>query len=109
MNQFDYKFCRYRLAKKFAAEDRIGKLAGCFAGLAILISCIGFIRAGLLRGRTADQRNRRSQSSGVHQCCTLWQLMSKDFVLLVIISLLIATPVAYYFMHSWLQNYTYRA
>ena len=38
----------------------------------------------------------------------LWQLMSKDFVLLVIISLLIASPIAYYFMHSWLQSYQYR-
>ncbi|MFI0489839.1 MAG: ABC transporter permease, partial [Yersinia sp. (in: enterobacteria)] len=38
----------------------------------------------------------------------LWQLLSKDFVLLVIISLLIATPVSYYFMHNWLQGYEYR-
>ena len=40
---------------------------------------------------------------------SLWRLMSRDFVLLVIIALLIATPVAYYFMHGWLQHYTYRA
>jgi ABC-type antimicrobial peptide transport system permease subunit len=39
----------------------------------------------------------------------LWRLLSKDFVVLVIISLVIATPVAYYFMHNWLQNYRYRA
>jgi len=39
----------------------------------------------------------------------LWRLMSRDFVVLVIISLLIAIPIAYYFMHGWLQNYTYRA
>ena len=39
----------------------------------------------------------------------LWRLLSKDFVLLVLISLLIATPVGYYFMHQWLQNYTYRS
>jgi putative ABC transport system permease protein len=38
----------------------------------------------------------------------LWHLLSKDFVVLVVISMLIATPVAYYFMHSWLQNYQYR-
>jgi len=38
---------------------------------------------------------------------TLWQLMSKEFVVLVIISLLIAAPTAYYFMHNWLQNYQY--
>jgi ABC-type antimicrobial peptide transport system permease subunit len=39
----------------------------------------------------------------------LWGLLSKDFVVLVVISLLIASPVAYYFMHRWLQNYQYRA
>jgi ABC-type antimicrobial peptide transport system permease subunit len=39
----------------------------------------------------------------------LWQLLSKDFVGLVVISLVIASPVAYYFMHKWLENYTYRA
>ncbi|HZY39765.1 MAG TPA: FtsX-like permease family protein, partial [Mucilaginibacter sp.] len=40
---------------------------------------------------------------------TVWQLLSKDFVLLIVISLFIATPIAYYFMHNWLQNYQYRA
>jgi ABC-type antimicrobial peptide transport system permease subunit len=39
----------------------------------------------------------------------LWRLLSKDFVALVAISLLIASPVAYYFMHKWLQNFTYRS
>jgi len=39
----------------------------------------------------------------------LWQLLSKDFVLLVLIALLIASPVAWYFMHGWLQNYDYHA
>jgi putative ABC transport system permease protein len=39
----------------------------------------------------------------------LWRLMSEDFIVLVVISLLIATPVAYYFMHGWLQHYTYHA
>ncbi|MBC8111722.1 MAG: ABC transporter permease, partial [Verrucomicrobia bacterium] len=38
----------------------------------------------------------------------LWRLLSKEFVLLVVISLLIATPIAYYFMHNWLQKYEYR-
>jgi len=39
---------------------------------------------------------------------SVWNLLSKDFALLVIISLLIATPLSYYFMHSWLQNYEFR-
>ena len=38
----------------------------------------------------------------------LWGLLSKDFVVMVLISFLIATPIAYYFMHNWLQNYEYR-
>jgi putative ABC transport system permease protein len=105
---FTYRFVDDQYAKKFVTEERIGKLASSFAGLAIFISCLG------LFGMASFMAEQRIKEIGVRKVLGasvfgLWRLMSRDFVVLVIISLLIATPVAYYFMHRWLQNYTYRA
>jgi len=104
---FEYKFADQEYASKFAAEEHIGKLAAVFGSLAVFISCLGLFG---LASFTAEQRVkeigiRKVLGAGVFG---LWRLMSRDFVLLVIISLLIATPVAYYFMHTWLQQYSYR-
>jgi hypothetical protein len=103
---FDYKFVDQEYAQKFGEEERIDKLASSFAGLAIFISCLG------LFGMASFMAEQRIKEIGVRKVLgatvfNLWHLLSKDFVVLVIISLLIATPVAYYFMHSWLQNYKY--
>jgi putative ABC transport system permease protein len=105
---FDYSFVNEEYGKKFAAEERIGKLAGSFASLAILISCLG------LFGLASFVAEQRTKEIGVRKVLgasvfTLWRLLSKDFVLLVLISLLIAIPTSYYFMNNWLQNYQYRA
>ncbi len=105
---FTYTFADDEYAKKFTMEERIGKLASSFAGLAIFISCLG------LFGMASFMAEQRIKEIGVRKVLGasvfgLWRLMSADFVALVIISLVIATPVAYYFMHGWLQNYTYRA
>ncbi|SHM57944.1 ABC transporter permease [Mucilaginibacter sp. OK098] len=105
---FDYQFADTEYAKKFGNEERIGKLASAFAGLAIFISCLG------LFGMASFMAEQRIKEIGVRKVLgatvfNLWRLLSKDFVILVTISLLIATPVAYYFMHSWLQGYTYRS
>ena len=104
---FDYKFADAEYAVKFAAEERIGKLAGLFAVLAIFISCLG------LFGLASFVAEQRTKEIGVRKVLgasviNLWRLLSKDFVMLVIISFLIATPPAYYFMDKWLQNYQYR-
>ncbi|WP_295796326.1 ABC transporter permease [Mucilaginibacter sp.] len=101
------KFMDEDYATKFNDEERIGKLATCFAGLAIFISCLG------LFGMATFMSEQRTKEIGVRKVLgatifSLWQLLSKDFVMLVIISLLIASPVAYYFMHNWLQSYQYR-
>ncbi|MEP7141914.1 MAG: ABC transporter permease [Ferruginibacter sp.] len=103
----EYSFVSDEFNKKFAAEERIGKLAGLFAGLAIIISCLG------LFGLASFVAEQRIKEIGVRKVLgasvfNVWRLLSKDFVVLVIISLLIAAPTAYYFMHSWLQNYQYR-
>jgi putative ABC transport system permease protein len=105
---FSYRFADDEYAKKFATEERIGKLASSFAGLAIFISCLG------LFGMASFMAERRIKEIGVRKVLGasvfgLWRLMSRDFVVLVIISLVIAVPVAYYCMQGWLQSYTYRA
>jgi ABC-type antimicrobial peptide transport system permease subunit len=105
---FDYKFADEQYALKFSGEERIGKLATFFACLAIFISCLGIFG---LASFTAEQRTKEI---GVRKVLgasvfNLWQLLSKDFVVLVMISFLIATPIAYYFMNGWLKNYEYRS
>jgi putative ABC transport system permease protein len=105
---FEYSFIDEEYAKKFSDEERIGKLAGCFAGLAIFVSCLG------LFGMASFMAEQRTKEIGVRKLLgasvfNLWRLLSKDFVLLVVLSLLIASPVAWYFMNNWLQHYDYRA
>lgn len=104
---FDYKFADTDYAKKFAAEDRIGKLAGCFAGLAILISCIGLfgLASFVAEQRTKEVGIRKVLGASV---ANLWGMLSKDFMGLVVLSCVIAIPIAYYFLYQWLQQYEYR-
>lgn len=104
---FAYRFVDEDYAKKFMNEERIGRLAGVFAGLAIFISCLG------LFGMASFMAEQRTKEIGVRKVLgasvfTLWKLLSKDFVALVLIALLIAIPLAFYFMHNWLQSYSYR-
>ncbi len=104
---FEYKFADQEYAAKFAAEESIGKLAALFAGLAVFISCLG------LFGLASFVAEQRIKEIGVRKILgasviNLWSMLSKDFVLLIIISQLIAAPIAYYFMHNWLQHYQYR-
>ena len=104
---FDYKFANDEYAKKFAAEERIAKLASFFAVLAILISCLG------LFGLASFVAEQRIKEIGIRKVlgasvADLWRMLSKDFVLLVIISCFIAVPVAWYFLHGWLEKYEYR-
>jgi hypothetical protein len=105
---FNYKFADEVYAHKFDAEERIGKLAAFFASLAIFISCLG------LFGMASFMAEQRIKEIGVRKVLgasvfNLWRLLSKEFVWLIIISLLIAGPLAYYFMNNWLQQYAYRS
>lgn len=103
---FDYKFVSDEYAKKFSQEQRVGKLASFFAILAIFISCLG------LFGLASFVAEQRTKEIGVRKIVgasvfNIWNLLSKEFIVLVIISLLIASPVAYYFMNNWVREYTY--
>ncbi|MBA4850637.1 ABC transporter permease [Emticicia sp. BO119] len=106
-SSFNYKFASQEYENKFRAEERIGTLATFFAILAIFISCLG------LFGLASFVAEQRTKEIGIRKVlgasvASLWRMLSKDFVVLVMISCLIATPIAYYFMSSWLEKYTYR-
>ncbi|HEV3251182.1 MAG TPA: FtsX-like permease family protein, partial [Puia sp.] len=104
---FQYKFTDEEYAQKFSGEERIGNLATFFASLAIFISCLG------LFGLASFVAEQRTKEIGVRKVLgasvfNLWRMLSKDFVSLVIISCVIAIPVAWYFLNQWLQKYEYR-
>jgi len=104
---FDYKFADESYAVKFRDEQRIGTLAALFAGLTILISCLG------LFGLATYMAENRIKEVGVRKVLgasvlTITALLSKDFLKLVVISLVIASPVAWWAMSMWLEKYTYR-
>lgn len=104
---FEYKFVDDEYARKFSDEERVGKLATFFAILAIFISCLGLfgLASFIAEQRTKEIGIRKVLGASV---TNLWGLLSKDFVLLVIISCLISAPIAYYFLSNWLQKYEYR-
>ncbi len=104
---FEYQFVDEEYGRKFSAEERVGSLAGIFTGLAILISCLG------LFGLTSFVAEQRTKEIGVRKVLgasvfNVWNMLSKDFLKLVIISCFIAIPIAYYVMNGWLQEYPYR-
>jgi putative ABC transport system permease protein len=103
---FEYQFVDDAYAQKFMVEERIGKLAGFFAALAILISCLGlFGLSSFVTEQRAKEISIRKTlgASGIN----LWSLLTKDFVWLVVISFFLTIPLSYYCMKEWLQNYQY--
>lgn len=104
---YQYEFADQGYAFKFKLEVLIGKLAALFAGLAIFISCLGLfgLAAYIAEQRTREIGIRKVLGASVSQ---LWLLLSKDFIILVLISCIIAAPVTYYYLHDWLQQYEYR-
>ncbi|QEM10162.1 ABC transporter permease [Mucilaginibacter rubeus] len=104
---YTYRFVDEDYNRKFGQEVLVGKLSGIFAGLAIFISCLGLfgLAAYIAEQRTKEIGVRKVLGATVTQ---LWFLLSKDFVLLVLVSCVIASPLAFYFLQGWLQKYDYR-
>jgi ABC-type antimicrobial peptide transport system permease subunit len=104
---FIYRFADEEYAKKFNYEELVGNLAAIIAVIAIFISCLGLFG---LASFTAEQRIKEIGVRKVlgASVLNLWQLLSKDFVKLVLIACAIAVPVAYYFMNEWLKDYQYK-
>jgi ABC-type antimicrobial peptide transport system permease subunit len=104
---FEFKFIDQEYEKKFASEERIGKLASLFASLAIFISCLGLLGLAsfVAQQRTKEIGIRKVMGASVFN---LWKMLSKDFLLLVVVSILIAIPIAFYFLNTWLMVFQYR-
>ncbi len=104
---FDYRFVDTQFDQLFLSEMLISKLSRVFAALAIIISCLG------LFGLAAYTAERRTKEIGIRKVlgasvAGLTGLLSIEFIKLVIVSSLLAFPLAWYAMNAWLQNYAYR-
>jgi putative ABC transport system permease protein len=105
---FEYKFVDEEYDKKFASEERTGKLAGFFAILAVFISCLGIF------GMASFMVEQRTKEIGIRKVLgatvvLVWGLLLKDFLVLLGIALCIALPCADYLMSRWLQQYPYHS
>jgi ABC-type antimicrobial peptide transport system permease subunit len=105
---FDYRFVDDEYAAKFAAEVRVGKIAGFFALFALFISALGIF------GMASFMAEQRRKEIGVRRVLggsvvQIWGLLSKEFVALVGLSFLIGGPLGYFAMHRWLEGYVYHA
>jgi hypothetical protein len=104
---FEYHFVRDDYDLKFRDTRQIATLSGLFAGLTIFISCLG------LFGLAAYMAEARIKEIGVRKVLgasvlSITTLLTREFLTLVILSLLIASPIAWFVMHSWLQTFSYR-
>jgi ABC-type antimicrobial peptide transport system permease subunit len=104
---FNYYFVEVSYAAKFLGEQQFGKLAGIFAALTIFISCLGLfaLAAYMAENRTKEIGVRKVLGASVSAITTL---LSKDFLKLVFVAFVIASPVAWWLINHWLQNFSYR-
>jgi putative ABC transport system permease protein len=103
----EYKFMDDNFDQMYRSEDKLKTLLFVFTGIAIFVGCLGLfgLAAYSAERRRKEIGNRKVLGASVNG---LILLLSRDFVKLVIISLLIASPVAWYFMNQWLQDFAYR-
>ena len=93
--------------KLYLTEKRMGKIFGYFSFLAIIISCLGLI------GLSLFMTERRTKEIGIRKINgakseEIFSLLSGEYIIWVLMSIIIACPVAWYSMHNWLQNFAYR-
>ena len=104
---FDYRFLNEEYAKQYAAEERVASLSRYFAAIAILISRLG------LFGLAAFTTERRIKEIGIRKILgssdfQIIKLLSSDFSKMVMIAILIALPISYYLVSSWIDDFAYR-
>ncbi len=106
-NVFDYYFLDEKFNRQYSNDYLFGKVFGLFAALAILIACLGLSGLSLLTStqRTKEIGVRKVLGASV---TGIVLLLSKDFIKLVLLAIIIASPVAWYIMHLWLQDFAYR-
>lgn len=105
---FTFQFSDAEYNKDYQSEQLVSRLANYFAFLAIFISCLGLLGLAIF---TAEQRTREIGVRKVlgAKVSGIVSLLSKDFLGLVVIAIMIASPVAWYIMHRWLQDFAYRS
>ena len=106
-SQFEYQFADEEYAKKFNYETLVANLAAVITIIAIFISCLGLfgLASYMAEQRTKEIGVRRVLGASVPY---IWRLLSKDFVVLVLIACTIAVPIAWYLMNDWLKTYEYK-
>lgn len=105
---FDYTFPADDLAAQYEAEQRTGSLMALFAGLALLIACLGLfgLAAHAAQQRTKEIAIRKAMGATARR---IVGLLSKDFLILVGLAFAVAVPVAYVALRRWLQDFAYHA
>ncbi len=105
--EFNYSFLDDDYNKLYAAEQRVAVLSKYFAGIAIIISCLG------LFGLAAFTAQKRQKEIGIRKVIgasvgNVVAMLSKDFLVLVLVALCIAFPISWWLMNNWLQSFAYR-
>lgn len=105
--KFDYSFFDETIAKLYDKEQKTSRLMNLAMGIAIFISCMGLL------GLATFMTERRTKEIGVRKVLgasigSIVSLLTRDFIRLVLLAVVIASPIAYYFMHAWLQDFAYR-
>ncbi len=106
-NAYEYRFMDDKIASFYKQENQLSQLYKIFAAIAIFLSCLG------LYGLASFMAVQRIKEVGIRKVlgatiANIVYLFSKEFIILIAIAFLIATPLAWYYMHQWLQNYAYR-
>ncbi len=104
---FEYGFLDQSIADYYKQENQLSQLYKIFSGIAIFISCLG------LYGLISFMAVQRKKEIGIRKVLgapvrDIVLMLSREFTLLIIIAFCIASPIAWHFMHQWLQQYTYR-
>ncbi|MEX6691051.1 ABC transporter permease [Danxiaibacter flavus] len=104
---YEYKFLDDKIASFYKQEDQLAQLYKIFAAIAIFLSCLG------LYGLASFMAVQRIKEVGIRKVLgatagNIVYLFSKEFIVLITIAFAIATPIAWYYMHQWLQDYAYR-
>jgi putative ABC transport system permease protein len=104
---FSYSFLDKRFDSTYQSEQKIGQILGIFAGVTIFVACLGLLGLATF---TAEQRTKEIGIRKVlgASITNIVSLLSKDFIKLVFIAFIIATPVAWYMMNKWLQDFAYK-
>jgi ABC-type antimicrobial peptide transport system permease subunit len=103
----EFKFFDEEYDNLYRTEQKIGKILGYFSFLAIIISCLGLI------GLSSFMTERRTKEIGIRKAngaksFEIFFFLSKEYILWVFIAIIIASPIAWYVMHKWLQSFAYR-